>query len=62
MTVYVIVLIYNKYSDPYKPRTKRKRAYITGILSIYQDDYIEHAAIIIDNIIKKLISKIKVYT
>jgi hypothetical protein len=55
-TACVIALIYNRYSDPYKPGTKRERAYIAAILSIYQDDYKERS-IIIDNTIKKLISK-----
>ena len=35
---------------------------MASILSIYQDNYIKNAAIITSNTIKKLISKIKVYT
>ena len=62
MTAYAIALIYNKYSDPYKSRTKRERAYIADILSIYQDDCIKNTAIVTNNTIKKLISEIEVHT
>jgi hypothetical protein len=30
-----IVLIYNRYSDPYEPGTKRECAYMAAISSIY---------------------------
>jgi hypothetical protein len=57
-----MALIHNRYSDPYEPGTKRARAYIAGILSIYQDDCIEDTAIVASNTIKELISEIEVYT
>ena len=57
-----MALIHNGYSDPYEPGTKRERAYIAGISSIYQDDCIKDAAIVASNTIKELISEIEVYT
>jgi hypothetical protein len=53
LTAYAIALIHNRYSDPYKPRTKRERAYIAGILSIYQDSCIKDTAIVAGNTINK---------
>ena len=61
-TACVMALIHNGYSNPYEPGTKRERAYIAGISSIYQDDYIEDAAIVAGNTMKELISKIEVHT
>ena len=34
-TACAMALIYNGYSDPYEPETKRERAYMAGISSIY---------------------------
>jgi hypothetical protein len=45
------------YSDPCEPGTKRERAYMAGISSIYQDDCIEDAAIVAGNTMKELISE-----
>jgi hypothetical protein len=53
----VQALIHNGYSDPYEPGTKRARAYMAGISSIYQDDCIEDAAIVAGNTMKELISE-----
>jgi hypothetical protein len=61
-TACAIALIYNRYSNPYEPGTKREGAYIAGISSIYQDDCIEDAAIVAGNTMKELISEIEVYT
>ena len=43
----VQALIHNGYSDPYEPGTKRERAYMAAISSIYQDDCIEDAALLL---------------
>jgi hypothetical protein len=32
------------YTDPYEPGTRRERAYMCGISSVYQDDNIDDAA------------------
>ena len=61
-TACAMALIHNGYSDPYEPGTKRERAYMAGISSIYQDDCIEDAAIVASNTMKELISEIEVYT
>jgi hypothetical protein len=46
-TACAIALIYNKYFNPYEPKTKRERAYIAVILSIYQDDCIKDVALLL---------------
>jgi hypothetical protein len=45
--------IESEYIDPYEPGTRRERGYMAGIASIYQDDYIENAATIAANVIKR---------
>jgi hypothetical protein len=61
-TACAMALIHNGYSNPYEPGTKRERAYIASISSIYQDDCIEDAAIVAGNTMKELISEIEVHT
>jgi hypothetical protein len=46
-TACAIALIHNRYSDPYEPGTKRERAYMAAISSIYQDDCIGDAALLL---------------
>ena len=46
-TACAMALIYNGYSDPYEPGTKRERAYMAAISSIYQDDYIKDTALLL---------------
>jgi hypothetical protein len=47
LTACAIALIHIGYSDPYEPGTKRERAYMAGILSIYQDDCITDVALLL---------------
>ena len=38
--------IENEYIDPYEPGTRRERAYMCGISSVYQEDNMDDAATI----------------
>ena len=45
-TTRAIATIEGRYIDLYKPGTRRERAYMSGISSVYQEDNIEDSAIV----------------
>ena len=53
-TTYTIVSIENRYVDPYELGTRRERAYIYSISSVYQEDCIDDVATIVTTTIQKI--------
>jgi hypothetical protein len=61
--VFILFRLDNKYIDTYKPGTLRERGYISSILSIYKNDYIEDSVTVITTAIKRdIIRSIKVFS
>ena len=45
-TARAMAAIENGYVDPYEPGTRKERAYMCGISSVYQQDYVDDTATI----------------
>ena len=54
-TAQAMATIENGYSDPYEPGTRRERAYMCGIASVYKEDCIDDAATITATAMEEII-------
>ena len=54
-TAHAIATIEGGYTDPYESRTRRERAYMCGISSVYQGDNIDDVATVATTAIKDTI-------